>query len=69
MHRLADVLLTLPITPQAAHPRVLAVSSMWVMQSMSQGQLLPQQAFKIPHMGSSSSSLASDSFYGKSPAK
>ncbi len=51
---------------QAAHPRVLVVSSMWVLQSMSQGKLLPQHPFKIPQIRSS---ISSDSFYGKSPSK
>jgi hypothetical protein len=51
--------------PQAAHPRVMALSSMWVVQSMLQGQLLSQHAFKIPHIRSS---VGSDMFYGKQQA-
>ncbi len=51
---------------QMAHPHVMAVSSMWVLQSMAQGKLLPQQAFMIPQIRSS---ISGDSFYGKSPSK
>lgn len=44
----------------------MAVSSIWVLQSMAQGTLLPQLPFKIPQIRSS---ISSDSFYGKSPSK
>jgi hypothetical protein len=43
----------------------MALSSMWVVQSMLQGQLLSQHAFKIPHIRSS---VGSDMFYGKQQA-
>jgi hypothetical protein len=51
---------------QAAHPLVIAVSSMWVLQSMAQGELLPKEIFRVPQIRSS---ISSDSFYGKSPSK